>query len=130
MEDIKFWQGTNFWIALVLAVGGLFVGFPQGEARDIVAAVFALIGAAGAIREKVKDLQIDWRAWLGSKNTWNYIATVFVSIFPMLPADLFARLADLFNALLGGNWQGVVTAVFSIATMLYYIFVKKPTATA
>lgn len=128
-QEFKFWQGTNFWIALVLAIGGMFVGFPENEAKTFVVAVFALIGAAGAVREKVKDLQIDWRAWLASKNTWNYLATVITAIFPFIPVDLFARLSDLFQSLMGGNWQGVVTAVFSIATMLYYIFVKpKPAA--
>lgn len=126
-QEIKFWQGANFWIALVLAIGGLFVGFPQGEASTAVQAIFALIGALGALREKVKGLNIDWKAWLTSRNTWNYLSAVFISIFPALPPDLFARLNELFISLVGGNWQGIATAVFSIATMLYYIF-RKPKA--
>ena len=118
----KFWQGTNFWIALILAVGGLFVGFPEGEARAIVAGLFGLVAAAGAFREKLKGVTVvPWRDWLRSPNTWNYIAAAVTATLPALPVDFFQRLRDLIDALLGGNWQGVVTAVFSIATMLYYI---------
>jgi len=47
----------------------------------------------------------------------------------MIPVDLFARLGDLARAAIGGNWQGIVTAVFSIATILYYIF-RKPATVA
>lgn len=126
-QEIKFWQGANFWIALTLAVGGIFVGFPQGEAAAAVQALFALIGAVGLVREKVKGLKIDWKAWLTTPNTWNYFAAVFIAVFPALPPDLFLRLNELFAAVVGGNWQGIVTALFSIATMLYYI-IRKPKA--
>lgn len=124
-QEIKFWQGTNFWVALALALGGVFVGFPEGDAKHAVEAIFALIGVLGAIREKVKDLKIDWKAWIASRNTWNYLGAVFTAILPAIPLDLFARLNELLTAAINGNWQGIVTALFSIATMLYYIF-RKP----
>jgi hypothetical protein len=124
-EQLKFWQGTNFWIALVLALGGLFVGFPEGDARNIVGAIFALVASAGAIREKIKGAKIDWKAWISSKNTWNYIAAAVTAAVPMIPLDLFARLNDLATSAISGNWQGIVTALFSIATIIYYIF-RKP----
>ncbi len=127
MNKTKFWQGTNFWVALVLAIGGLFVGFPEGEAHNIVAAIFAVIAGAGAIREKVKG-GVDVKAWVSSKNTWNYIAAAVTAAIPMIPADLFSRLHELATAAIGGNWQGIVTASFSIATMIYYIF-RKPKTT-
>lgn len=124
--ELKFWQGTNFWIALVLAVGGLFVGFPQGEARDLVAGLFGLIAGAGAIREKLKGAErIKWLEWLRSANTWNYLGTAIVAIVPALPGDFFARLRDLIDAIAGKNWQGIVTALFAIATILYYV-IRKP----
>lgn len=125
-QKVAFWQGTNFWISLVLAAGGLFVGFPEGEARNLVGGVFALIGTAGVFREKLKGLaRVSWGDWIKSANTWNYIAAIVVSIVPTLPADLFARLRELIDAILGGNWQGIITALFSIGTMLYYIFRPK-----
>lgn len=122
MENKKFWQSSNFWIALVLTIGGLWVGFPEGEAQGTVSALFALIASAGLLRNKLKDLQIDWRAWLSSKNTWNYLAAALTAAIPAIPLDLFDRLQDLATALIGGNWQGILTALFSIGTMLYYIF--------
>lgn len=125
-QKVAFWQGTNFWISLVLAAGGLFIGFPEGEARDIVGGVFALIGTAGVFREKLKGLtRVSWGDWIKSTNTWNYIAAIIISIAPSLPADLFVRLRELMDAILGGNWQGIITALFSIGTMLYYIFKPK-----
>ena len=126
-QEIKFWQGANFWVALTLAIGGLWAGFSESDAANAVGYVFALIGAIFAIREKVKGNKIDWKQWISSRNTWNYIATVVISIFPALTPELFVRLNELFAALIAGNWQGIVTALFSIATMLYYI-VRKPKA--
>jgi len=126
--ELKFWQGTNFWIALILAFGGLFVGFPESDARNIVGAIFAAIASAGAIREKLKGAtKVDWKDWLRSPNTWNYIGAAVVAIVPALPGDFFLRVRDLIDSILGGNWQGIVTALFSIATMLYFI-IRKPTA--
>lgn len=123
MKDIKFWQGTNFWIALILAGGGLFVGFPESEARDMVALIFGLIAAAGLLREKLKGLvPIDWKTWIRQPNTWNYIGTAVVAIVPTIPVELFTHIRTTIDAAFGGNWQGIATGVFSIATMLYYIF--------
>ena len=123
---LKFWQGTNFWIAIVLAFGGLFIGFPEGEARNIVSGIFGLIATAGLFREKLKTaVKVDWKDWIRSPNTWNYIGAAVVAIVPALPSDFFTRVRDLIDAILGGNWQGIVTALFSIATMIYFI-IKGP----
>ena len=123
-QDVKFWQGTNFWLAIVLAFGGLFVGFPEGAARNTVGAIFALVSGAGAIREFVKGAKVDVKAWIGSVNTWNYLGAALMAIFPMLTPELFTSLSNLANAVISGNLQGIVTAVLSLGTILYYIFVK------
>lgn len=128
MKEKQFWQSTNFWIAAVLAIGGLFVGFPQDEARWFVEALFGLVASVGLIREKVKDAKIDWQAWIRSTNTWNYLAAALIAIIPALPAELFQRLRDLADASLSANWQGIITALFSIGTIIYYAIVKKPGA--
>ena len=126
VSTTKFWQGTNFWIALVLAIGGLFVGFPEGEARGLIAGLFGLIATAGAFREKLKGLtKVAWKDWLRSANTWNYLGAAVTAIIPMLPGDLFVRLRELIDSILGGNWQGIVTSLFSIATIIYYLFKKR-----
>ena len=117
----KWYQSPNFYTALILAFGGLFVGFPEGEGRVLVGSVFGTISAAMLIRQRLKTSTVDWRAWLTSKNTWNYLAAAVTAILPIIPVDLFNRLRDLADAALGGNWQGIITALFSIGTMIYYL---------
>ena len=122
-KEIKFWQGTNFWIALVLAIGGLFIGFPENEARNIVSGIFALVAGVGLFREKLKGLvPVDWKTWIRQPNTWNYIGAAVVAVVPTIPLELFTHIRTTIDAAIGGNWQGIATGVFSIATMLYYIF--------
>ena len=124
-QPIKFWKGTNFWVAAVLAIGGIFVGFPADEARIFVEMLVGTVAGAFLIREKVKGLHPDWIAWIKSPNTWNYLATAVIAIVPAIPAELFQRLRELLDAALIGNWQGIASAVFSLATIIYYIFKKK-----
>jgi len=126
MQQKNWYQSANFWTAVVLAVGGLFVGFPEGEARALIAGLFGTIAGAMLVREKLKGLKSDWRAWLRSANTWNYLATAVTAVLPMIPAELFQRLRDLADAALGGNWQGIAAALFSIGTILYYLLKPKP----
>jgi hypothetical protein len=126
-EEKKFWQGTNFWVSLALAIGGLWSGFSESDATNAIGYFFALVGSVFAIREKIKDSTINWREWISSPNTWQYLAAVFISIFPTLSPELFQRINDLVASLISGNWQGVIGAAFSILTMLYYLFRKPKT---
>lgn len=126
----KWYQSANFWTAVILAAGGIFVGFPESDARNIVSALFGLISGGMLIREKLKGLPADWKAWIRSANTWNYIATAVIAVMPAIPADLFTQLRNLADAALGGNWQGIAAAVFSIATILYYLLRPKTTGVA
>jgi hypothetical protein len=126
-KEKDFWKGTNFWISFILAIGGLWSGFSESEAANAVGYFFALVGSVFAIREKIKDSTINWREWISSPNTWQYLAAVFISIFPTLSPELFQRINDLVASLISGNWQGVIGAAFSILTMLYYLFRKPKT---
>lgn len=132
MVNKKFWQGSNFYIALILAFGGLFTGFAPEDAQLFVKSMFAAVAALWAMREKIKNSQIDWTAWLASKNTWNYLGNAIVHIFPFIPIALFGHISDLIAALLGKNWSNALAALFAIGTMLYYLInpkTSKPTAT-
>ena len=122
------YASSGFWNGVILAASGLVVGFPTEAGNDGVAALFALFASGNAIREALRGKTVDLKAWITNKNTWNYIGATIIAIFPMIPADLFARLGDLATAAIGGNWQGILTALFSIGTMLYFLF-KKPTTT-
>ena len=113
-------KGTNFWVQLVLAVGALFVGFPADDAQHTVELLFATIAGVFAIREKVKDAAIDWRAWLVNKNVWGYIGGALTALLPTIPGQLFQEMPAFFSALLGGNWQGILASLFSIGTIVYF----------
>jgi len=115
---------TNFLLAVILLVGGLFVGFPAGEASKIVSGLFALIGSIGALRVFFKNAEFDPKKWITNSNTWNYLATILISLFPVLTPDLFPALRAIVEAAMGGNWQGILTAVMSLFTIIWNI-VKK-----
>lgn len=117
-----FYQSTNFWISVLLALGALFVGFPEGEAKNLVASMFGLISAFGVIRNYFKaGPQFDWKKF-GSVNFWNYVAAFLTAMVPVnLPPELFSRMQELAQAIIGGNWQGILVAVFSVASILYHI---------
>lgn len=127
-QPVKFYQGTNFWVSVVLFIGGLFVGFPTDMATETVEYWVAGIAGIFAVREKLKDVQIDWRAWLQNPNTWAYLGTVITSLLPVIPVDLFTDLAELAQSILGGNWQGVLVSLFAIGTMLFHLLRPKVAA--
>lgn len=117
-----FYQSTNFWISVLLAGGALFVGFPEGQARDLVASMFGLISAFGVVRNYFKTgPQFEWKKF-GSANFWNYVAAFVTAMVPVnLPPELFTSLQDMASAIIGGNWQGILVAVFSVASIVYHI---------
>lgn len=118
-------RGTNFWVAIFLFSTGIFVGFPDGAARDIVGGIFGTIGGIFAVREYLKSPAIDLRAWLSSANTWNYLLTIVVSIFPMFPSVLLEDGRQVVDGLLAGNLQGTIIAGLSLLTKIYHLFIKK-----
>lgn len=113
---------TNFILAVVLLVGGLFVGFPKGEAEKVVASLFTLIGSVGAFRVFFKTAEFSPIKWIQDSNTWNYLATIFIALFPVLTPEVFTALRAAIEAGMGGNWQGILTALISLATILWNIF--------
>jgi hypothetical protein len=113
---------TNFILAVVLLVGGLFVGFPKGEAEKVVASLFTLIGSVGAFRVFFKTAEFSPVKWIQNSNTWNYLSTIFIALFPVLTPDVFTALRAAIEAGIGGNWQGILTALISLATILWNVF--------
>jgi hypothetical protein len=116
----KWYQSTNFWNGVILALGGLVVGFPHGAATDAVSAIFALVASVFAVRDGLTGKHLDLKAWALDKNTWRNLGTVVVSLIPMFPAEIATSVGDAISAALGGNWQGILTAVFAIGTSLYF----------
>lgn len=122
------WLSTNFALTAVLLVGGLFVGFERTDAQTGVASIAGLIAAIGAVREKVKG--VDFKGWLGNKNTWAYIGTIVVTFIPMLPGELFQHLGSIAEAAVGGNYQGILVGLFAAIPIIYNLFLKPKPAPA
>lgn len=110
----------------MLAVGGLFVGFPEDLGQSIVSQIFALIGSGKLLHEYFKaQPKLDAGAAVNRSNWWNYIGVILTSIIPALPLEFIDSLQDVLSNLLSSNWQGVLVALFSIATILYNLFKSK-----
>ena len=116
----KFWQGTNFWIALGMAAGSIW-GLTSEDITPIVSGVFGITGGLFAIREKIKSAAVNWAEWISSPNTWNYVVAAIAAIVPVIPAGLGPKISELVSALMGKNWPSAITALLSIFSMLYFI---------
>lgn len=125
----KWYQSANFYIALVLAIGGFFIGFPENAAKDTVAALFALIAGGGVIYQFAKARPATkGKAWFTDGNFWNYVTTVVVSLLPTFGGELIEPVRQIAESLLGGNWNGAIIGAISLVTILIKIF-RKPNPT-
>ena len=116
----KFWQGTNFWVALGMAAGSIW-GLTSEDITPIVSGVFGITGGLFAVREKIKSAAVNWVEWISSPNTWNYVVAAIAAIVPVIPAGLGPKISELVSALIGKNWPSAITALLSIFSMLYFI---------
>ena len=116
----KFWQGTNFWVALGMAVGSIW-GLTSEDISPIVSGVFGITGGLFAAREKIKSAVVDWVTWIKSPNTWNFVMAAVVAAVPVIPAGIGPKISELVSALIGKNWPSAITALLSIFSMLYFI---------
>jgi hypothetical protein len=98
----KFWQGTNFWVALGMAVGSIW-GLTSEDISPIVSGVFGITGGLFAAREKIKSAVVDWVTWIKSPNTWNFVMAAVVAAVPVIPAGIGPKISELVTALIGKN---------------------------
>lgn len=127
-STIPFWKGTNFWLAVLLFVGSFF-GLKEGTAQTVVMSIVGLIGAVGAVRQFLQSAKFGgWKETLSQPNTWNYLASVVALIGLPQAGNLIPALHDLSDALISGNWGLVITRGITLLTIVFYIFVKKPSA--
>lgn len=126
--DKKFWQSSNFWTNLALAVGAAFValggtGFPDDAATKLVAGVFAVFAAGSILRNYFKNVQLSGKLGDLFKSS-NFIAallTMLAGALPWLPVE---ALQELFDAILAGNLQAILIASFNIVNIIYHLFLK------
>lgn len=104
----------------------LFVGFPEEAATSGIEYLFAFLASGKALREYFKRKpEVDAGAAVNNSNWWNYIATIAVAIGPNIPLELFDSLQDAAVAAISSNWQGILVALFSIATIIYNLVQSK-----
>ena len=124
IEINAFWHSPDFWIAAVMVIGGLWAGFSTEMANDLVHKLFAFLASAGGVYKYVRESQPNFKKWIGSKNTWNYLAIIFTMVFgtAVIPPGFWDALQRLAEALFGDtlDWQAIFGAVFSLATVIYY----------
>ena len=117
---LKWWQGTNFWVAASMFILGGFSLVSTTDVSNVIAAVFGIVGSVFAIREGVKLSKFNFKEWISSRNTWNYLASALTAILPGIPLELFTRLNDVATAAIGKNYQGIVAGLLSLATIIYF----------
>lgn len=125
-NPIPFWQGTNFWVASLMVVLSLFVGGNEGLANQIVMSVTGLLGAFFAVRQFVKSAKFGgWFQTLVQGNTLNYLAQVLLLIGIPNVDQLIPPLKDLTAAFVEANWPRAISALVSLGTIVFYVFLKK-----
>ena len=120
----KFWEGTNFYIVLTLFIVSLSTAFMSEDAALVTWLVEGAFAAAAAIRIAIKryakgSWTLDPRKW--SLNTGNYISQLIILIFGAGAAGLWPAVEELIGAIAEGSFPGIVSAVFSLGTIIYYL---------
>lgn len=124
----KFWQSSNFWTNIALAVGAAIVAlggaqFPDDAATKLVGGIFGVFAAGNILRNYFKTVQLSGKIGDLFKSA-NFIAallTFLVGVFPWLPVE---ALQDLFDAILAGNLQSILISAFNIINVIYHLFLK------
>jgi hypothetical protein len=121
-----FYASPNFWLAIVIVIGGFFVGFPAGAAGDAVAAIFGLVGAGGIMYRFFKEKPaIQVKPWIQDANFWNYSTVLAVSALPVIGPQIMPALEDVTTKLFRGDWGGAIMSFVSLATIVVKILQSK-----
>lgn len=111
-------NGTLNIVLLVLLTLAASIGFSESIVENLFVAVVA---AAGAIREQLKDgIKFRWNS-----NVLTYISAAILMLFPYLDT-LLPALEGLITALVKGQTDKILTAVFVLANILWQLVQKKP----
>ena len=124
-QSTPFWQGTNFWVAALMIVISFFGG-GESLAQQVVMSVAGVIGAFFAVRQFVQTAKFGgWYQTLVQWNTLNYVAQVLLLVGIPNVDQLIPPLKDLIDAFVQGNWGLIISRFVSLATIIFYLFIKK-----
>lgn len=118
-------KDQNFWIALIITIGGLWAGFSEQQATALVGQVFALVAAVGTFANFFKNAEFDWKRWILNSNFWNYLAVFILAILPSIPPEIFGLLEDIVKAIIEKNWNALIGAITTLAIFVYKIVTTK-----
>jgi hypothetical protein len=120
--------GVNRITQYIMFVCSIFTfwTFTDAQVGSAVAAVFAVAGFIATIYEKAKGgIKADWGAWIKNPNTWSNLTAILVGLLPTLSPDAVKFLQSLIEGITAGNWQQVITAAFSLLSILFFTFRPK-----
>ena len=115
----NFVQSPNFWLAVIILIGGFFIGFPQEEAGKAVAAIFALIGSGGIVLKYFRDKpKVAAKPWLQDANFWNYLSVVAISVAPGIAEAIIPAAQEVTMQVMRGNYGGAIMGAVSLITIV------------
>ena len=121
------WRSVDFVINLILLALSAF-GFTQEQAGQLIPVMIGIAGAIGILRDFLKDAKfVGFAKWIKDPNTWSYIAAAVVAVFPA-GAALIEPLKSVSDAIISGNFAGIITALFALGTIIFNLVKNKPKA--
>ena len=117
----KFYQSTNFWLAVLMIVGS-FWGLTTVAGDAIGIAFNAIIGAVGAVIIWLNTKpKFDAKKALDRKsNLWMYLTNVILGILPMA-TDLVPALQDVVEAITLKQYSLIISRLFTLGTVIWVI---------
>jgi len=61
------------------------------------------------------------RGTIWPRSLWNYLAQIVTMMFGAQFAELLPPVQDLIEAIGAGNFQGILSAVFALGTIVFYL---------
>lgn len=121
-------QDQNFWLAVVIIIGGFWNGFSENDASALISTVFVLVAGVGQFANFFKNAQTDVKKWVTNSNFWTYLSVIVIAFVPSLDPALFQAIQKVAVDAINQNWQGVIGGLFTLITFVYKIVTTKKTA--
>ena len=142
MQATKSLTSTNFWFSIIslftisLSIVGIDIDpskiealIPAIESKQLTSIVITAVGAIMALYNVFKNQKAEGglKDLFNSRNWWTGVVTVIAGIFTMIQVGQFPsdQAEQVIDAVKSGNVVLIVTAVWTFAQTLYYMFFKK-----
>ena len=120
------WLSTGFFTSGLIIIGGLFIGFQEQYATEVIGVGIGGIAAFKMIRDWVKQgLKVDFRQAVTNGNWWQNISVVVLGFLPTFPLEGISSLEQIARQLIDGNWQGAAFSSIGLITVIYQVYFKK-----